>query len=114
VHPSVVVIIRENPMKTPRAVEALRIALGLVAGENPLTVVLLDQAPLLLSDEIDDLVDVEILEKHLPVLKELQIPFVIAQGAKTRFPLDPAFNVREASETEIASLIASTHRVLAF
>ena len=113
-HPTVMVVIRENPMKTPRAVEALRIALGLGAGDNPLTVVLLDHAPSLLTDEIDDLVDVEILEKHLPLFKELQIPFVIAQGARSRFTLDPAFNVREASKTEIASLIASTHRVLAF
>jgi hypothetical protein len=34
-------------MRSGRAVEALRIALGLGSGENPMTVVLLNQAPLL-------------------------------------------------------------------
>ena len=63
--PSVVVVIREDPRKTHRAVEALRIALGLSTGENPMTVVLLDQAPLLISDDPEEIVDGEILEKYL-------------------------------------------------
>ena len=50
---SIVVVIQEDPQKSGRAVEALRIALGLGAGENPLTVVLLNQAPLLLSARAD-------------------------------------------------------------
>jgi len=72
--PSIIVVIHEDPRKTHRAVEALRIALGLGTGDNPLTVVLLDQAPLLLVEDQDDLVDGEILEKYLPSLKQLQIP----------------------------------------
>lgn len=112
--PSLVVVVREDPAKSHRAAEAIRIALGLSTGENPMTIVLLDQAPRLLTEEPESLVDGEILEKHLPVLKELEIPFVVPRGAKDRFELDPGFQVREASEQEIAALVKGTDRVLVF
>ena len=112
--PSIIVVIHEDPRKTHRAVEALRIALGLGTGDNPLTVVLLDQAPLMLAEGQDDLVDGEILEKYLPSLKQLQIPFVVPSGARSRFNVDPDFKVREATAPEIESLISASDRVLAF
>ncbi len=114
VPPSIVVVIREDPIKTPRAVEALRIALGLGTGDNPLTVVLLNDAPLLLAEDRDEIADVDILEKHLPVFKEMKTPFVIPRGARTRFSVDNAFQIREASGAEIASLISNADRVIVF
>lgn len=111
---TVVVVIREDPVKTPRAVEALRIALGLGAGENPLTVVLLDHAPLLLAQETDELRDAEILEKYRPSLQQLQIPFVVPVGSRARHDFDASFAVTEASVEEIASLVGSADRVLVF
>jgi sulfur relay (sulfurtransferase) DsrF/TusC family protein len=111
---SIVVVIQEDPQKSGRAVEALRIALGLGAGENPMTVVLLNQAPLLLSEDTDDIVDVDILEKHLPVFKELNIPFLLEQDSRSRFSLDTDFTMREASESDIANTIATADRVLVF
>ncbi|MBI4400226.1 MAG: hypothetical protein HY581_01170 [Nitrospirae bacterium] len=107
-------MIREDPTKTPRAVEALRIALGLSTGGNPLTVILLEQAPLLLAEEQENILDGEILEKHLPVLKELRVPFVVPLGSGSKLSLNPGLEVREASSQDIASLIARTDRVLAF
>ncbi len=112
--PSIAVVISEDPRKTHRAVEALRIALGLGTGDNPLTVVLLEQAPLLLAEAQDDLVDGEILEKYLPSLKQLQIPFLVPSGARSRFNLDPDFKAHEATAPEIESLISASDRVLAF
>lgn len=111
---SITVVIREDPHRTHRAVEALRIALGLSTGDNPLTVVLLEQAPVLLGNELDEVVDVDILEKYLPSLKQLKIPFVVPTGARARFVLDPEFQIREAPPSEIAKLIASSDRVLSF
>jgi len=111
---SIAVVVRENPFKTHRAAEALRIALGLSTGDNPLTVILLNEAPVLLAEEPQDLVDADILSKHLPVLKELKIPFVVPSGAKAAFAVDPEFAVREASREEIAALIKNADRVLAF
>ena len=65
----VAVVIAEDPTKTHRPVEALRIALGLCAGEHHTTIVLLGRAPLLLTDDTEDIVDVDILEKYrLPCL----------------------------------------------
>ena len=107
-------VIHENPRKTHRAVEALRIALGLGVGDNPLTVVLLDQAPLMLAGGQDDLVDGDILEKYLPSLKQLQIPFVVPLGAHSQFDLDPGFKIREATTQEIQSLVSTSDRVLVF
>jgi sulfur relay (sulfurtransferase) DsrF/TusC family protein len=112
--PSIVVVIREDPVKTPRAVEALRIALGLSTGDNPLTVVLLNDSPLLLAEDRDEIADGDILDKHLPVFKEMKTPFVIPRGARTRFSLDNDFQIREASGTEIASLISNADHALVF
>lgn len=110
--PSIVVVIREDPQKSHRAVEALRIALGLSTGENPMTVVLLGQAPRLLSEDPEDVVDGEILEKYLPSFKQLEIPFAILSGSG--FDLDPDFKVKELSEEAIRSLVAEADRVLVF
>jgi sulfur relay (sulfurtransferase) DsrF/TusC family protein len=111
---SIAVVVRENPFKTHRAAEALRIALGLSTGNNPLTIILLNEAPVLLAEEPQDLVDADTLSTHLPVVKELKIPFVVPCGAKAKFALDLDFAVSEASPEEIAALIKTTDRVLAF
>ena len=111
---SVTVVIREDPRKTHRAVEALRIALGLSTGPNPMTVVLLDEAPRILTDDIDEFIDADLLEKHLPILKELGILFVVPQSTNSRYRLNPDFVVRESSVDDISRLITQSDRVLAF
>ena len=112
--PSIVVVIREDPVKTGRAVEALRIALGLGIGSNPLTVVLLNRAPLLLSEDSDELVDADILEKHRPVFKEQGTPFLIPEGTRERLSMDAEFNVREVSHSEIAAILSNADRAIVF
>lgn len=112
--PSIVTVIREDPSKSHRAVEALRIALGLSTGDNPLSVVLLEQAPRLLAEDLDDVHDLEILEKYLPSFKHLKIPFIVLPGARAAFSLDGDFDIREAPAEEITALVASADRVLAF
>lgn len=112
--PSVVVVIREDPQKSHRSVEALRIALGLSTGGNPLSVILLGQAPLMISKEPEDIVDGEIMEKYLPSFKHLKIPFSVPIGTGVRFDLDQEFDVTELSEETIRSAIAGSDRVLVF
>ena len=112
--PSVVVVIREDPLKSHRAVEALRIALGLSTGENPLSVILLGQAPLMISEEPEDIVDGEIMEKYLPSFKYLKIPFLVPVGTRARFNLDPEFDVKELSEEAIRLVISGSSRILVF
>lgn len=112
--PSVVVVIREDPLVSTKPVEALRIALGLSTGENPLTVVLLNGAPRLLGEAEEEVLDGDILEKYLPSLKQLEIPFVVEEGGTSHWALDPGFRVREASRADIGSLLSSGDRVLVF
>lgn len=113
--PRVVVVIRENPRKTHRAVEALRIALGLSTGELGVTVVLLGEAPLLIArGAADDVVDGEILEKYLPSLRHMGIPIVVATGTESRFRLLSEFSVRELSLEAIRSLVAEADRTIVF
>lgn len=109
-----VVIIREDPSKTHRASEALRIALGLSTGPNPISIILLDNARELVSEEAYDLPDGEILEKHLPVIKNLEIPIIIPIGSREKFTIDEEFSIQESSTSQIASLLGKADRVLTF
>lgn len=112
--PSIVVAIREDPSKSGRPVEALRIALGLASGENPLTVVLTDKAPSLLAGEEDTVIDGDVLEQYLPSIKHLAIPMIVPEGSIKGMGLDEDFHLREVSPAEIHRLIASADRTLVF
>lgn len=110
---SIAVVIQEDPRKTHRPVEALRIALGLVAGSHKTTVVLLGEAHRLLSDDLDDIVDVDILEKYLPSVEQLEIPFLL-QSETDRSLIRKEFSVQYATDEAIRSLIQSMDRTLIF
>lgn len=107
------VVIREDPRVTHRPVEALRIALGLVAGTHTVTVVLLGEAWRLISEDTEDIVDVDILEKYLPSLEHLEVPFLLQQGGGNSEILT-GFSVRYESAEIIQTIIASMDSVLVF
>lgn len=107
------VIVRDDPRQSHRPVEALRIALGLAAGEHDLTIVLLDEAPLLLSDDTDDIVDVDILEKYLPSFKQLGIPFWVASNASP-VTFQPGFTIQTQRPEEIQHFIRTAQHTLVF
>ena len=109
-----VVLIREDPTTTHRASEAIRIALGLSTGPNPISIILLDNARHLVSEDAYDLPDGDILEKHLPVIKNLEIPIILQEGSREIFSLDEEFMIQESSSSQIASLLEQADRVLAF
>ena len=111
---SIAVVIREDPQKSHRPVEALRIALGLSTGGNPLSVVLLGQSPLLLSEASEDIVDADILEKYLPSFKQLEIPFIVPIGTREKFAINPSFDVKEQDNQTIWALVSSSDRVVSF
>lgn len=108
----IVVLLREDPMTTGRPVEGLRIALGLSTGSSPLTIILLGKARTLLTDDVVDVVDAEILEKYLPTIQDLEIPLVIPKGSSKEYSIDPGFTVQEASFPEINSHLWEAHRVM--
>jgi len=109
----IAVVIAEDPTKTHRPVEALRIALGLCAGDHETTVVLLGKAPLLLTEETDDVVDVDILDKYRPSFSQLAVPFIIQSDSEIDVPLED-FSVTRKTPEEIRDLLQSTDRTLVF
>ena len=111
------VVIRGDPRKSHRPVEGLRVALGLSTGPNPVSVILLDEARFLLTMDCDareDIIDGEILETHLPAVKELALPFVVPEGTRASFEFDPELTVRTVSRNHIASLLTQADRILVF
>ena len=84
---STLVLISQDPRTSHRANEALRIALGVVAGENEVHVVLAGPAVHLLDEDTDDLVDGDDIAKFRAALKRLGIVFHVEDGAR---PDDPA------------------------
>jgi sulfur relay (sulfurtransferase) DsrF/TusC family protein len=111
---SIVLMIREDPLTSAVPVEALRIALGLAAGENPITVILMGSAVHLLAEESDEIVDLEILEKYLPSFEHLQIPFMLVYSSGPRPDIQKGFAVTVGTLESARQAMASADRVLVF
>jgi sulfur relay (sulfurtransferase) DsrF/TusC family protein len=109
----IAVVISEDPCVTARPVEALRIALGLCAGDHETTVVLLGRASMLLKEDIEEIIDVDVLEKYLPSFKHLSVPFIVEAGTATDAWSDD-FSVTTRTVDEIRRLVQSADRSLIF
>jgi sulfur relay (sulfurtransferase) DsrF/TusC family protein len=109
----VAVVISEDPSLTARPVEALRIALGLFAGDHYTTVILLGRSPLLLMKDTEAIIDVDILEKYLPSFKHLSVPFIVEPGTAMDAWSDD-FSVTTQTTDEIRQFIRTVDRSLIF
>lgn len=109
----VALVITEDPEASPRPVEALRIALGLCAGDHDITVVLLGKSPLLLTDDTDDVKDVDILERYRPSFAQLQTPFLISVDSPI-CSLPEAYSIRRIDSLSIRRFLQSIDRSLVF
>ncbi len=114
-HP-VLVLIATDPRTSHRAFEAMRIGIGVVAGENAVTFVLAGPAVHLLDSDTDELIDGDDIAKFRANLKRLGVPFHVEAEA---LPNDPAWNdeghpIVTISRTEIAELVRNARRSLIF
>jgi hypothetical protein len=112
----VLVLISVDPRESHRANEAMRIALGVVSGENEVRVVLTGPAAHLLDAETDDLVDGDDIAKFRANLRTVGVPFHVEAGA---VPADPDWNadghpVVPVTAAEIAELVRASRRTLVF
>jgi hypothetical protein len=114
--PKIVVLIAVDPMKDHRAVEALRIALGLGSHNEgvDVSIILSGRAPFLLTEDTSDIVDGEILEKHLPVFIEWGTSFSIAADAEVPPLYIQGCRTAPISLSDIATTLELADRVLAF
>ena len=113
---STFVLIAQDPRTSHRANEALRIALGVVAGENEVHLVLAGPAVHLLDEDTDDLVDGDDIAKFRAALKRLGILFHVEESSR---PDDPTWNadahpVAPIAPGGVAQLIARSSRALVF
>ena len=114
--PPVIVLISTDPRASHRANEAMRIGLGVVAGENDVVFVLLGAGVHLLDEDTDELVDGDDIAKFRANLKALGVPFHVAADA---IPPDASWNadahpVVRVSRDEAAGLVRNGRRVLVF
>jgi hypothetical protein len=114
--PPVLVLIAADPRDSHRAFEAMRIGVGVVAGDNAVTFVLTGGAVHLLDDDTDPLVDGDDVARFRATLREMAIPFHVEASA---VPADPDWNadrhpVVPVTPAEIADLVRAARRVIAF
>ena len=112
----VVVLISADPRRSGRAFEAMRIGVGIVAGENAVTFVLSGPAVHLLDGDTDDLVDGDDIAKFRENLKRLGVPFHVEAGS---FPEDADWNaeghpVVRVTREAITDLVRAARRCLVF
>lgn len=112
----VLVLISSDPRASGRAFEAMRIGVGVVAGENAVTFVLVGPAVHLLDADTDDLVDGDDVAKFRENLKRLGVPFHVEASA---VPDDPDWNadghpVVRVTREQIAALVRGARRFLVF
>ncbi|MBI2161248.1 MAG: DsrE family protein [Candidatus Rokubacteria bacterium] len=115
-NPPVVVLISADPRTSHRANEALRIGLGITAGDNEVCFVLTGPAAHLLDGDTDDLVDGDDIARFRANVKELGVPFHVE---KTAIPDDPDWNaegheVIPVTHERIAELVRQGRRFLVF
>jgi len=113
---AVVVLISADPRRSHRANEAMRIGLGVVAGENDVTFVLTGPGVHLLDADTDELVDGDDIARFRANLRALGIPFHVEADA---IPSDTDWNadrheVVPITRERIAELVRQGRRFLAF
>lgn len=113
----VVILISEDPRASHRANEAMRIALGIFAGENEVIVILAGPAVHLLDSDSDSLLDGDDIARHRSALKRLGVPLHIERSSipscgdgwnEDGHPVIPV------GSDEIAELMARGRRFLIF
>jgi hypothetical protein len=112
----VLVVIAADPRTSHRAFEALRIGVGVVAGENEVTFVLRGPAVHLLDADTDDLVDGDDIAKFRDNLRRLGVPLHVEAEA---VPADPDWNesghpVVRVPAAALPALLRAGRRFLVF
>jgi hypothetical protein len=109
------VVISEDPRVSHRANEAMRIALGIVAGDNEVQVVLTGPAVHLLDEDTDELVDGDDIAKFRAALKKLGVTFHVEGALPTATDWNPDHHpVVSVSREQIAALVPRATRFLVF
>jgi hypothetical protein len=112
----VLVAVSVDPETSHRANEAVRIALGIIAGENAVVIALLGAGAKVLDADVEDYVDGEDLAKHLGTLRKLGQPFHVERNAiRSDGGWNPlGLEVVPIDRAHLAGLLAGSRRALFF
>jgi hypothetical protein len=111
----VVVLISADPRASHRAFEAMRIGVGIVAGENAVILVLTGPAVHLLDVDTDELVDGDDVAKFRASLRTLGVPFHVEASAIPDTDWnEEGHEVVPVTPDEIAALARGARRSLVF
>lgn len=111
----VVVLISVDPRTSHRAFEAMRIGVGIVAGENAVTFVLAGPAAHLLDDDTDELVDGDDVAKFRQSLRGLGVPFHVEATAIPGSDWnEEGHEIVPVTAEDIAALVRGARRSLVF
>jgi sulfur relay (sulfurtransferase) DsrF/TusC family protein len=112
----VLVAVSVDPETSHRANEAVRIALGILAGENAVTIVLMGDGAKVLDADVEDYVDGEDLLRHLGTLRKLAQAFHVERSAIRPGPgWNPlGLEVVPIDRADLVRLLAESRRALVF
>jgi hypothetical protein len=112
----VLVLVSVDPETSHRTNEAIRIALGIIAGENDVTLALLGPATKVFGPDVEEYVDGEDIAKHLATLRKLGHPFHVERDAlpATIDPTRDGFTLIPFTRDDLPHLVAKSDRVLVF
>jgi sulfur relay (sulfurtransferase) complex TusBCD TusD component (DsrE family) len=114
-NPRTIVLIQSNPYENHQPAEALRIALGLVSGDNQVEVILMGNAVSILFDDPENLKDGETVEKFLPPLGEQLKTFYVERSALDGLPSpDSDYPTTAVSLDDIAERMTNADRFIIF
>jgi len=113
--PKIIFLIRSNPCESPRPAEAIRIAAGLGVNNNTIKIILSGDAPRLLSADEEEIIDLDIIEKFLPIIEEWNIPVYVDKMSSGHVHLkDSNYKFRELDTDEISETIAGGQYTFVF
>ncbi len=108
-------LIRSNPNESHKPAEAIRIAAGLGTGNNSIKLILSGEAVRVLSPDEDDLEDIDIIEKFLPIIKDWEIPLYVDKGSAEGKDLTGSpYEFRVIDNEEMSEILAGGHSVFVF
>ncbi len=112
---NIIVFIESDPIKSHRPCEGVRIALGLAACNHSVSLILANQAPLLLTDRIEETIDGEMAQQYLAMLKKFISVFLIDQESYDKIlDLQSEYEVTVLDRTKIAQKIATAECLIPF